>query len=84
MSGYVVDRRDPCLLNRIDDVSALIAKAVAAIGVMNCEMSCNFEAEQFLLGRILVNNAAYYCVSEFLGPQHERSAALVRPAGSGL
>src|ERR1700682_4906924 len=30
----------------------------------------NFEAEQGLLGSILVNNAAYQRVSEFLRPEH--------------
>src|SRR3954467_14713591 len=30
----------------------------------------NFEAEQALLGAILVNNAAYHRVSEFLRPEH--------------
>ena len=30
----------------------------------------NFEAEQALLGAILVNNAAYQRVAEFLRPEH--------------
>ena len=37
---------------------------------MNREMPRNFEAEQGLLGSILVNNAAYHRVSEFLHPEH--------------
>jgi replicative DNA helicase len=30
----------------------------------------NIEAEQALLGAILVNNEAYYRVSDFLAPEH--------------
>jgi len=34
------------------------------------EMPHNFEAEQALLGAILVNNSAYHRVAEFLRPEH--------------
>jgi replicative DNA helicase len=37
---------------------------------MTREPPRNFEAEQGLLGSILVNNAAYHRVSEFLRPEH--------------
>ena len=40
------------------------------LGVHHREAPSNIEAEQALLGAILVNNDAYYRVSDFLKPIH--------------
>lgn len=41
-------------------------------------MPRNIEAEQALLGAILINNAAFYHVSDFLRPNHSSSRFTAR------
>ena len=63
---------------RLDTVPITLAEANAFVEryhrhhapVPEREMPLNLEAEQALLGAILINNRAYERVSEFLQPEH--------------
>ena len=53
-----------------DDLVATSREKVVQLEAFVREPPHNFEAEQALLGSILVNNAAYHRVSDYLKPEH--------------
>ena len=51
-------------------VESTARKQLAEAGTMFRVAPHNIEVEQALLGAILVNNEAFYRVSDFLNPEH--------------
>src|SRR6476659_430292 len=67
--AWPLGRARPCPECRMATANALIARIDAAEPRYRVAPS-NIEAEQALLGAILVNNEAYYRVSDFLEASH--------------